>query len=53
MQNYYNDKKSGFERAINWNKYQPKFLPERQNQYLDFLIDPIFQTVIGLFALSF
>ena len=26
-------------------KFQPKFSPERQNQYLDFLIDPSFNRV--------
>ena len=31
--------KSGFTRAINWNKYQTKVSTERQNHYLDFLID--------------
>ena len=45
--------KSGFKRTINWNKYQPKVSPERQNQYLDFLIDPSFQGVNRLFVLSF
>ena len=40
--------KSGFKRTINWNKYQPKVSPERQNQYLNFLIDPSFQGVIKL-----
>ena len=29
----------GFKRTINWNKYQSKVSAERQNQYLDFLID--------------
>ena len=29
----------GFKRTINWNKYQSKVSTERQNQYLDFLID--------------
>ena len=33
--------KSGFKRAISWNKYQSKILAERQNQHLDNLIDPI------------
>ena len=32
--------KSSFKRTINWNIYQPKVSPERQNQYLDFLTDP-------------
>ena len=35
--------KSGFKRTINWNKYQTKVSTERQNQYLDYLIDPGFQ----------
>ena len=33
-------------------KYQPKASPERQNQYLDFLIDPNFEGVNRLFVLS-
>ena len=33
---------SGFKRTINWKKYQYKVSKERQNQYLDFLIDPNF-----------
>ena len=44
--------KSGFKRTINWNKYRPKISPERQNQYLDFLIDSSFQRVNRLFVLS-
>ena len=36
---------SGFKRTINWKKYQSKVSKERQNQYLDFLIDPNFQGV--------
>ena len=34
--------KSVFKRRINWNKYQSKVSLERQNQYLDFLINPGF-----------
>ena len=45
--------KSGFKRTINWNKYQPKKSIERQNQYLDYLIDPSFQAINKLFGLSF
>ena len=45
--------KSGFKRTINCNKYQPKVSPEKWNQYLDFLIDPIFQGVNRLSVLSF
>ena len=37
--------KSGFKRTTNWNKYQPKFSPERKSQYSDFLTDPSFQGV--------
>ena len=44
--------KSGFKRATNWNKYQPKVSTEAPNQDLDFLIDPIFQGVNRL-VLSF
>ena len=45
--------KSGFKRTINWNRYQSKISAERQNQYLDYLIDPCFQGVNRLFILSF
>ena len=45
--------KSGFKRTINLNKYQAKVSTEKQNQYLDFLIDPSFQGVNGPFLLSF
>ena len=45
--------KSGFKRTINCNKYHSKVSTERQNQYLDFLIDPSFQGVNRLFVLSF
>ena len=37
--------KPGFKIKINRNKYQPKVSTERQNQYLDFLINPDFQGV--------
>ena len=30
--------RSGFERTINWNKYERKVTVEQQNRYLDFLI---------------
>ena len=45
--------RSGFKRTINLNKYQPKVSPERQNQYLDFFIDPPFQRVNRLFVSLF
>ena len=45
--------KSGFKRTINMDKYQTKVSTERQNQYLDYFIDPVFQGVNTLFVLSF
>ena len=45
--------KSGFKRTINWNKYQAKVSTERQNQYLDYLLDPSFQGVTRFFVLPF
>ena len=42
--------KSGFQRTINTNKYQSKRLIERQNPYLDYLIDPSFQEENRLFV---
>ena len=44
--------KSGLKRTINWNKYQSKVSTERQNQYLDYLIDPTFQGVNRFSVLS-
>ena len=44
---------SGFERTINWNKYQSKVTLQEQNPYLDYLIDPVFQGVNRLFVLSY
>ena len=45
--------KSGFERTINWNKYEPKVTVQQQNRYLDLLANPSFQEVNRLFVLSF
>ena len=45
--------KSGFIKTINWNKYQSKRSIERQNPYLDYLIDPNFQAANIYFVLSF
>ena len=44
--------KSGFKRTVNQNKYQPKVSTERQNQYLDLLIDPSFQEANRLYHLN-
>ena len=45
--------KSGFKRTIYWNKYQSKVTIQQQNSYLNYLINPSFQGVNRLFALSF
>ena len=45
--------RSGFKSTINWNKYQSKISAERQNQNLNFLIDPSFEGVNWLFVLLF
>ena len=45
--------KSGFKRAINWNKYQWKVSIQKQSQYLDNLIDSYFHGINRLFILSF
>ena len=45
--------KSGFKRTINWKKYQSDPKTYKQNQYLNDLIDPSFQELNRLFALSF
>ena len=44
---------SGFKRTINWNKYYSKKTSQAENRYLVILIDPSFQGVNRLFALSF
>ena len=45
--------KSGFKRAIHWNKYHPKVTVEQRNRYVDFLINSSFQGENRLFVLSF
>ena len=45
--------KSGLKRTILLSKCQPKVSPERPYQYLDFLIDSIFQGVNRIFILPF
>ena len=45
--------KSGFQRTINWNKYQSDPKTYAQNQYVNYLVDQSFQVVNRLFALSF
>ena len=43
----------GFERTINWNKYQFKVTQQTRNRYLEFLTNPTFREVNRLFVLSF
>ena len=48
--------KSGFKKAINWNKYESSIKTFAQNRYLyiiDYLINPSFQRVNRFFVLSF
>ena len=45
--------KSGFKRTINWNKHQSDPKKYAQNRYLNIFVDPSFQGVNRLFALSF
>ena len=48
-----NQLESGFKRTINWNKYLAKTKNKAQNSYLYFAIDPSFQGVNRVSALSF
>ena len=43
----------GFERTINWNKYQSKDENKEQNRHFSYLINPSFQRVNRLFVLLF
>ena len=45
--------KSGFQRPINWNKYQSDPKSYAQNRYLNHLVDPSFLGVNRLFVSSF
>ena len=45
--------KSGFKRTIGRNRFQSKVSMQRQNQYLDYLIDIRFQGMSRVFILSF
>ena len=45
--------KSGFKRTINWNKYESNIQAFAQNRNLNQLVNPSFQGVNRLFALSF
>ena len=45
--------KSGFKRAIKWNKYRSQMTIQSNNNNLNYLIDPTFTKVNRLFVLSF
>ena len=45
--------KTGFERTINWNKFQSVPTIKTRNQYSNHLIGPSFQGVNRVFVLSF
>ena len=45
--------KSIFRKTVNWNKYESSIKTFAQNRYLNYLINPSFQGVNRLFALSF
>ena len=45
--------KSAFKRTINWNKYESDIKTFARNRYLNHLINPSFQGVNRLFAVSF
>ena len=45
--------KCGFKKPISWNKYESSIKTFAQNRYLNYLINPSFQGVNKLFALSF
>ena len=49
----FHQSKSGFTKAINWNKYQSVPKAYAQNIYLNHLFDPGFQVVNRRFVLSF
>ena len=45
--------KTGFKKTIKWNKYRPEVTKQAKTNNLNYLIDPTFNKVNRLFALSF
>ena len=45
--------KQGSKRKISWNKYRSEITTQPKNNYLDYLIDPIFRNINKLFVLLF
>ena len=51
--NFLEQLKSGFKRAIKWNKYRSEMTNQTKTNNLNYLIDPTFNKVNRLFVLSF
>ena len=51
--NFLEQLKSGFKRAIKWNKYRSEMTNQTKTNNLNYLIDPTFNKVNILFVLSF
>ena len=51
--NFLEQLKSGFKRAIKWNKYRSEMTNQTKTNNLNYLIDPAFNKVNRLFLLSF
>ena len=45
--------KKGFKRTIKWNKYRSEMSNQTKNNNLNYLIDPTFTNLNGLFVLTF
>ena len=45
--------KKGFKRTIKWNKYRSEISNQTKNNSLNYLIDPTFTNLNGLFVLTF
>ena len=45
--------KKGFKRTIKWNKYRSEISNQTKNNNLNYLIDPTFTNLNGLFVLTF
>ena len=51
--NFLEQLKTGFKRTIKWNKYRSQMAIQNNNNNLNYLIDPTFMNVNGLFVLLF
>ena len=51
--NFLEQLNSGFKRTIKWNKYRSEMTYQSETNNLNYLIDPTFIKVNGLFVLSF